>query len=120
MINLLGIFEEIIRTIWLDSKRQKVNEYEELQNEIYDKLSVWRYGIKKSDISVTMEYTLCVGEFGSYSIFIKGLDYIWIDELKKIKNYSGWSVKTWSQGIELGCSSLRIGNKTTRGEKIEV
>ena len=95
-------------------RRKKINEYKELQDKLYEKLELWRYEIQKNDLTVIMEYELCVGKFASYNIYIPGLHSVWIDELKKIKGYDMWYISSWMNGIKLSCSSLRCRDQTTR------
>jgi len=98
-------------------KKSKVNEFQELKEELYDKLELWMKEIKTDDMTIILDYTLCMGEFAVYSIYIPRLTSIWIPNLLKIKHYESWHIMAWNDGLKLSCVSKRTKNQTTLSHK---
>lgn len=110
----MSLLNEIKNDLMFLINKKRTDEYEELKNKIYDKLRLWRYDVKKEDVTVILDYKLCVGNFGAYTIYINNLGAVSLDELIKIKNYSMWSIHSWVQGIKIHCVSDRVENQTKR------
>ena len=108
-----GKIEDIIRTAFMI--RKPINEYDDLQEKIFEGLELWRKGVKKEEIGIILTDEICMGKFANYDIYIPNLHYVWLGDLKNVKGYEMWSVWSWNQGLKLCCSSTRTKKETLRG-----
>lgn len=103
----------------LFNKRKRINEFEDLQNQFWDKLTLYSYHIKKHEVVVVKDDTICRGEFGCYSIYIPQ-DYLFFSDLKKITGYRLSSISKMPIGFKITVVSDRIKNEVQENKKNEI
>lgn len=97
------------------NKRKRINEFEDLQNQFWDKLELYSYNIKKHEVVVVKDDTICVGKFGCYSVYIPQ-DYLFFSNLEKITGYRLSSISKMPIGFKITVVSDRIKNEVQASE----